>query len=259
MDATGFKSTVEGLQGLSDLLLGTSKTQKTNTTGNVTTTGSQSGTQTQQQKQQQEQQTTTTLLSQDVQDAIQQVVLHLTGGQIAPDTVSAQINNIAQTLTQRASTAASDINSADAAIISEAQRSGEKQIGRLQTDLAQQAGGSKDNTFVVGATAEGQAALQSQLAALKAQLGLTARNTQTQEYQDAIQALVQTATTSTAGSEAIAQLANVLRGATQTTASTTNATQQQLTDYTQTLKSIVDSLVNQTTKTKTAGLLTGLI
>lgn len=248
--ATGIAST---LFGDDDSTVTIDSTQDTTTTttgtraGTRATTGTATGTES----------SVTELLSSDVQDALKDVILSLTGGQLAGDDIGSKIKDISTMLLERAAGAQEEIGKQSEASIAEARRSGERELGRLQTDLAQQAGGTKGNSFVVGATAEGRAALESQLAALSSQLNINARNTQTTEFNNAIQGLVQSAAADTGSASAIAQLSNVLRGSKATSTTNRAATQEELETFNENLTQLVNSIVSgtQTKDTDTDSLI----
>lgn len=92
-------------------------------------------------------------------------------------------------LASRAQEAQADIFAQSQAILDESRRVGERELGALETRFAREAGGSVGNTFVTAATAEGRASLESQLAAQEAQQGIQARQLQSAEFAQVLQAL----------------------------------------------------------------------
>lgn len=160
---------------------------------------------------------TTRLLSQELQDVLENLAITLTESTAGAASGGRQISDIATLLFDRAIGAQDELTEQNQAIIGEARRKGTKAVERLETDLAQAAGGRTSNKFVQLASAEGFSELESQLAALEAELGIEARNIQSQEFGQAIQAFATGAGTEATTSNAIAQIVQVLRGATQVT------------------------------------------
>lgn len=206
---------------------------------------------------------TTQLLSEDAQAALEGLMLDLAGKQSAGDTGADRIRQIGEFLFSRAQGAEDDLNSSVDAIVGEARRSGTKEIERLQTDLAQQAGGSTGNSFVMGATAEGMAQLESQLAALESELEFSARSQATQEFVNSINALSTGEQSEAASSNAVAQIAQVLRGATQTTQQESSQQTQEQMIFNETIKQIIEEITKGTTTTEEEGgffdIVTGVI
>lgn len=191
----------------------------------------------------------TELLDRGIQEAVGGLIQQLVGAQ-SEGGVGADIGNVAELLLTRAEGAEEAVLARTGAIVGEARRTGERELTRLQTDLAQQAGGSTFNTFVQGATAEGRASLESQLAALQAQLGIQARGIETDELSNVVEAISTGAAGEAASSNAIAQLVNVLRGATARTETTGEQTQQETQRAMETLTELMTQLTKGETTTK---------
>jgi len=219
-------------KAVQDILQQTQQQQTQNTsqvgTTNVSGTAQQTGTQ--------QQTAVINLLSGAAKTQLEGVVANLLGGIGAGDQ---GVSAIVDLLTNRATGAQDQIGAQTAAIVGGARDTGEKKLQQLQTQLAQQAGGSFANTQVVAGTAEGRASLESQLAALEAQLGINARNTQTEELGQLLQA---------AGAEEsqVVPLLNILKGAQQEqvgTLTTAQQTQQQQTQQ-QNVQTQAETLAN---------------
>ena len=156
----------------------------------------------------------TSSLSGDLQEALNAFLLQQIS--IATDPAAsgqAQIADIANLFAERAVTAEEDILKNNAAIIEESRRLGEKQVNRLQTSLAQQAGGTSANSFVAGATGEAIVGLESSLASLSAELSTAARGIQASEMQAAIEALRSGTADAATRTAAITTLTEALKGA----------------------------------------------
>jgi len=225
-----------------------SQTQTSQQTGTTNVAGTSTGTG------KQEQTAITNLLSGAAKGELENVVVNLLGKIGAGNE---GVSKIVDLLTTRATGAENAINAQTADIIAGARTTGEKELQRLQTQLAQQAGGSFANTQVLAGTAEGRASLESQLAALQSQLGINARDVQTQELGQLLQA---------AGAEEsqIAPLLNILKGAQQeqigtvTTAQETQQQQQQTQDVTSTAETLA-KVIAQTTGTTQTDSITNIL
>lgn len=189
------------------------------------------------------------LLDADVKDALSGLVGALIGAQ-QEGGAAQNIGNVAQLLLERGVGAEEAIGANTEAIINEARRIGERELLSTRTRLAQAAGGTTANTFVAGATAEGRAALESQLAALRAQLGIQARGIETEELSNVAQLFSTGAAASAAESNALAQLLNILRGATQQTQVTGTRTEDERVLATQNIVEILNELIRGKTTTK---------
>lgn len=189
---------------------------------------------------------TTRLLSEDVQGVAEELIAVLGQGALAGGQ-SEQAGQLASALGERAQTADADIGANFAAILDESRRSGERDLQRLVTDLSQQAGSSQ-NTFVAAAAAEGRAALESQLASLRAQLNLTGRQQATQELQSALTAI---AGEDNRNVQNLTNLINSVRGA-EATATSTKSNEQTVIEELESLETLSE-LVNALTIAKTEG------
>jgi hypothetical protein len=132
----------------------------------------------------------------------------------------ADLTGIAQQLLARGEETEAVLGENIEAIIGEARRTGEKELGQLSTQLAAGAG-SAQNTFVAGATAEARAALESSLAGQRGQLNIQAREAGGRDLLSAFQALATGSGQETAN---IASLVNALKGGTTTSAGETAQT-----------------------------------
>lgn len=167
----------------------------------------------------------TQLLDKPIRGAANQIVRALVAQQMGRDANTKDINRIAALLERRANTAYQQQRDANKLSLAQAERAGQKTIERLNTQLATDAGGSKKNSFVAGATAEAAVDLEVNLAALGADLEVKARNLQTEEYQNALEAFGASSAAGATDANAIAQLVGVLRGANARTTSVDQGTQ----------------------------------
>lgn len=244
--------------GLFDSLFGSGKSKsKTESETTQTRTGTNTLESSSEGRTEQVGSSTTQLLRQDVQNELNDFLLGLIGrgadGEERDPT--SQARELATFLIDRAKGAEEALNAQTTGILSEARRTGERELLRLRTDLAQVAGGSTGSAFVAGATAEGAAALESQLAALAANFAQQNRGVATEEFGLALSGL---------GAEqqqvaAISQLVNVLRGATSTTESRETGTASEQSKATETINEIIRSLTDSTTTTKDGSGLLGRI
>ena len=226
-------------KAVQDILQQTSQEQQQTTqqTGVTDVTGKTTGTQ--------EQKDITSLLGAEPQAALEEVVLNLLEGLGTQET---GVSSIIQLLTERATGAGDALNAENEAIITGARASGERELQALQTQLAQQAGGSLANTGVLAGTAESRVDLETQLAGLRAQLNLQARTTETDELGQLLQA---------AGAEEsqIVPLLNILKGAqAEQVATTTTAqdqTQRQVQDVQTTAQILADTIAQTLGTTET--------
>lgn len=210
-----------------------SSNQSTDTEREQTISGTEDSTGTQ----------TQTTLSPEVQEQLTSLLTALSGGVTGAGSASEQAQSLVDLLTQRAGTSEADTAASIQAILSEQSRSGQLEIDRLFTDLAQ-ASGSSQGSLVRQAAAEGQASLASQLASTGGQLNLQARDQTTNELMAGLQGLSAIPSLQGAGVSNLVNLASVLKGAT-TTATTTQSTstEQQLTD-------LITSLTSGASKSK---------
>lgn len=213
----------------------TQKTQQTATTDVATTqkqtqkqtgstTGTQTGVGTTTQVQDQATTALTSLLGEETLLDLQTLV-----GDLLPrlGREESDVGNILDLITERAQSAKDVITGENIEILDLARSQGEEKLKGLQTQLAQQAGGSLANLGVVGATAQGAADLETQLASLSSKLNLQARETETGELLKALEGAQ--------GQEGqVVALLNILKGATQEQAGTATGTATGTTDTTQT-------------------------
>ena len=167
----------------------------------------------------------TQLLDKPIRAAANQIVRSLVSQQMGTGANAKDIDRIGRLLEARADDAYREQQDANALALAQAERAGQKTIERLNTQLAADAGGSTKNSFVAGATAEATVDLQTNLAALGADLEMKARNLQTAEYQQAIEAFAQSSAAGATDANAIAQLVGVLRGANAKSSSSERGTQ----------------------------------
>lgn len=195
---------------------------------------------------------TTKLLRDDVQNTLNDFLLGLVGQNTDGTklTPQDQLKELGTFLVSRAEGAEGALNAQTNAILGEARRSGTREVNRLQTDLAQAAGGSTANGFVLAATSEAQAALESQLAAAAAGFAQQNRGVATAEFQTAIDALQSGIAGDATSTQAIAQLVNVLKGATtQTTASETGQSTTEM-NAEETVKELIKALTTGSSTVK---------
>lgn len=195
---------------------------------------------------------TTKLLRDDVQNTLNDFLLNLVGQNTDGTTLTPdeQLKQLGTFLVSRAEGAENALNAQTGAILNEARRSGQREVDRLQTDLAQAAGGSTANSFVLGATAEAQAALESQLAAAAAGFAQQNRGVATAEFQNAIDALSSGIAGQATSTQAISQLVNVLRGATQTTTATETGQNVTEVNAEETVKELIKALTTGSSTVK---------
>lgn len=238
------------------------ETQQTDATKTSTAESTQSGQTTQQSQISQ--------LDQDTQNALKQLISVIGdkyaagGGSVLSAGTTAAAGNaqgLADLIKTRALGTTDTLNANTAAIVDEARRTGQKNIDTATTGLSRAAGSSL-NSFVVQSKQEAQGNLESQLAALNAQLGNDAYKTGTQDLLSAFAAANQSAATGAnlditgggAGVSEIATLAGILKGAntvgtTTGTQETQTSAQQQdvLTQLSEILKQFSESGTSETT------------
>ncbi len=169
-----------------------------------------------------------------------------------PSQEQMDLRSIGDTLTTTAEGAAVELTNQVTDILNEARRSGEREVQRLQTDVAQTSGGSTDNTFVLQATAEAQAGLESQLAALGGQMALQIHQMQGQDFQNAVAALTAAAGAGQQNAQSLAYLVDALKGG--KTASTAKGTSKTISS--EEINSVIDALTkNKGSATDGKGLL----
>lgn len=212
-----------------------SKTRTTTTgTKNIEEKQTQQQTGTQKTTGETRQESTSRFLDPETEALLQNTIQAIAGGgggaaDLAASGIGAgqQSIDFANLLTQRAVGTGDFVQEQIAPILSEARRVGEDELGRQVTRTGQQAG-SNLNSFVQLAAAEGRADLESQLAALNADLVLQGRELESRDVATAANALqtagVSASTPQAQNVEQITSLANILRGA---TAETTGTAQQE--------------------------------
>ncbi|HFD32025.1 MAG TPA: hypothetical protein ENJ28_04850 [Gammaproteobacteria bacterium] len=202
--------------------LGLSDTTEVNaSTLNKKTDVNSKTTQTQSAQQQQQSTGSTSSLDAETQAFIKDLVSNLAPTDSGAS--NAQLTELTQLITDRALTSQQAIEDQINPIIADARLKGEQELQALQTQLAQQAGGSTANSSVVSGTAVGRANLESELAKTAAELQLGARNAVTAELSNAVQGITQGKTGEVNN---IARLLDVLKGAdvTQIQAATSSST-----------------------------------
>ncbi len=130
-----------------------------------------------------------------------------------------RIGGILDILQERALTTEADINAQTGALVDEARRQGEKQLGQQVTSLAQ-ATGSSQNSLVQQSATEGAQDLETRLAALGSEFALKARESETDDLNQLIQAIGSGAQAEGQNVSSIAAIANILKGASVTSAGT---------------------------------------
>ena len=184
----------------------------------------------------------TTALDLETQKLVKDLIGSLSSGLL--DAEGSQLPELASMILERSKTAQEDITAQIAPIIEGARYKGEQELTALQTQLAQQSGGSIANTLVASATGAGRAELESSLARAEAELNLQGRAQATAELTSAVSGITQA---ESAPLQNISGLLNILKGATVEEAKTA----EQLTVDESTLSSILDS-ITKTTGTSTS-------
>ncbi len=131
-------------------------------------------------------------------------------------------------------------------IIADARLQGEQELQALQTQLAQQSGGSLANTLVTSGTSVGRANLESGLAKQRAELSLAGREQATNEISNVLSSTLEAQQKPV---DTITNLLNVLKGS--------NVEQSQQSQSQSDLTSILESLIatksnTDTTRTKSS-------
>lgn len=236
-----------GSLGLTDTTKVNASSLNKNTNVNSKTTQSQTA------QQQQQSIGSTSSLDAETQAFIKDLVSNLApqdGG-----ASNAQLTELTQLITDRALTSQQAIESQINPIIADARLQGEQQLQALQTQLAQQAGGSTANSSVVSGTAVGRANLETSLAKTAAELQLGARDAVTKELSNAVQGITQGKTGEVGN---IAQLLNVLKGAdVQQTQVATSSSSAELSKILESLTT-VNQRSSSNTNTKTTDFSIGL-
>ena len=201
---------------ITDLLGGSDKkTEKTSGTRDLDEIATRTGTKTGEEEFETQQVDETRILSEGVETAVTDLLLSVNEGLLEGDTNADQLAEIAALLFQRGEGAEEAVNKRTGAIVSAERFRGEENINAIESSLARQAGGTKANSFVAGATGKAEAQLSLDLAALESGLSIQARQIETDELTNAANI---TATAGAAGAtqtNEIVALANVLKGATE--------------------------------------------
>lgn len=151
-----------------------------------------------------------TELDEETLGGLQDLVQQLMAGTFSGEAIEGSAGELAQFISERAQAGGAEQEAETGAIVGEARRKGEAQLSRLQQELARASGGSIANTLVASATGEAAVGLESQLAALQAQLGIEGRRTETEELSQAFSSILGS---EQAGQQNLASLLGVLRGA----------------------------------------------
>lgn len=195
----------------------------------------------------------TSSLSDDIIALLENVVRDFGGSLTGEDSSIDKAGELSDILGTRAKTAQEDIIADIDPIIAGARREGERGLKTLETQLAQQAGGSLGNSFVTAATAEGREGLETNLARLEAELNLKARDTQTNELGAAIQALSEDP--STANVANFVSLVQTLKGAQVEQESEKTGTSETETELSRVLKELVEG--TSTSESESSGFSIG--
>ena len=211
---------------------------------------------------------TVTQLDPETQALLQNLIQQL-GGDIGGDDQSADlINQLQQSFAGDFATRAGDSGDATSSLIQDvinaARQSGEEQIGLQNRQIAERTG-SSFNTLVQDITQQNTQDFETQLAGVSGQLSLAARESGTQEFLGASEALRRATESSRLGASSgvadLATLINSLKGATQTSALTGDVLQtglQETQETTNSLQSVIEAIQElQTGKSVTVGSQTG--
>lgn len=221
-----------------------------------TTTSEAEKTGTKEERQQQDQ--VVELLGEEQRQQLESLVANLAGR--ATEGAGTQISDVAQLLLGNAQGAGAAAREGIEPIIAEARRTGERKLTEQETLLGAQSG-SRLNTFVQQVAGEGSAALESQLAALQAQLETGARGEEREALLQTVQGLATGAQAGQAEAASVAQIADVLRGSLAKTTGTvvgeTKTAEQARTE--EILQEIAKAITTgtSTTKQKSAGFKLG--
>ncbi len=273
--------------GFFDSFFGSEQESKQTTDQTQTTTGVKTSEVTEEQKQEslktgistteQEttQQQTTQQLDAETQAILQNLIKTLSGGLesgggtiLSPEVTGAVSGNLdfSNLLAERAGETEGVIRSDTEGIITEARRQGENALELQGTALARGAG-SNLNSIVQAINAQGRSDLETQLGGLRGQLGIQARQAGSSDLATALGALVESARSGadieiagqTAGTQQIAQLAQILSGATTVTTGATQATgvateEQQITQLLEALRSSIEETDTESRLTGTTSV-----
>ena len=220
--------------------------QNQQTTGTAASTGAQN------QEQNQQQQVTTTSLNANVQESLSERILSLLG-----NSQSGNSSALLELLSGQALTAGQDINTANNQILENARFSGERNLRALQTQLAQQSGGSLANTGVTAGTAEATVNLESQLGALAGNLNLQGRQQSAQEITNALSATQVNTNELSTLLQALSGATTVQQGNVQRTVNSTQQQNQQTQQ--QSLSDLISSAVTQSAQQNQSTSLSNLL
>jgi len=222
-----------------------SSTKKTSASGSKETDETEISTQTSTQQQSGQQQATTSSLDLETQNLLKEMIQSI-GADLLSDEDS-DLQGLVTLISERAGSSQQDIFNQISPIIDDARLQGEQELQKLQTQLAQQAGGSTANTLVASSTAVGRANLESSLAKTSGELNLSARQIQTDELSKAVQGLVQAEQGKQAPVQNISSLLNILKGSTVEQSQVNEAQSSAESE----LIRILDSLTKTSTESKT--------
>ena len=220
IDETIAKKETEIQAELQKAISETTTTQaQTGTTATEATKASQAAAESQQQAK-------TTALDAETQSFIKDLLASL--GEDFKGDEESLLSTLSQTLANKATTAQADISAQITPIIEEARLKGEQELQKLQTQLAQQAGGSIANTLVASSTGVARSTLETSLAAERGRLELAGREQSTAELTAALSGAAQAEEASQFPIQNISSLLNILKGASveQTTAATQTSTEE---------------------------------
>ena len=198
--------------GVLDFALGK---EKTTTTTQLDSETIKKEEELQRQKQVEEQVTKETGITSTLDTQTQQLVKDLIS-QLSSGVLDAEASGLAELSTaiiERSKTAQEDVSAQIGAITEDARLKGEQELQALQSQLAQQAGGSLANTLVTSATGVARGNLEASIARTKGELNLQARQVVSDELSAALTGVSQ-AKAQTDPVENITNLLNVLKGAT---------------------------------------------
>jgi len=197
------------------LLEGTLGLDKTTTTTQLNSETIAKEEELQRQQETQEQVTKETGITSTLDEQTQQLVKDLIS-QLSSGVLDAEATGLAELSTaiiERSKTAQEDVSSQIGAITEDARLRGEQELEALQTQLAQQAGGSLANTLVTSATGVARSNLEASIARTRGELNLQARQVVSDELSAALTGVSQ-AKAATDPVENITNLLNILKGAT---------------------------------------------
>lgn len=175
----------------------------------------------------------TSTLDEETQKFIKSLIGDISSGGI--DANNELLSELTKSVVERSKTAQADVTDSIAAITDASRLEGEQQLQQLQSQLAQQSGGSIANTLVASSTAVGRATLESQLAKQKGELTLAGREQVTGELNAAL-----TGASSQQSSQIqnISGLLGILKGGTSTQESTGKASSTTESELTRILESL---------------------